>query len=233
MPVTSNLYTKLLEVQKSVNYLQKENSGQQFSYVSSSQVLASIKKSMDEQGLLLAPAITAHEVLQSSTKSGTAMYFTELEIEFTWINANKPDETLKIPFYSQGTDLAGEKGVGKALTYAEKYFLLKFFHIATDKDDPDAFQERNKPAPEYIKDEEKQTLIKAVADIATKASEMIGQDKSDIYKAIIKNAKINPNAATKEDAKALLKFAENYLKKVEAKHEKEEEIKKDVLKEPF
>ena len=31
-------------------------------------------------------------------------------------------------------DIAGEKGVGKALTYGKKYFLLKFFNIATDKD---------------------------------------------------------------------------------------------------
>ncbi|KKL28137.1 hypothetical protein LCGC14_2378110, partial [marine sediment metagenome] len=30
----------------------------------------------------------------------------------------------------------------KALTYAEEYFMLKFFNIATDKDDPDNFQKR-------------------------------------------------------------------------------------------
>ena len=36
----------------------------------------------------------------------------------------------------------GEKGVGKALTYAEKYFMLKFFNIPTDKDDPDSFQKK-------------------------------------------------------------------------------------------
>ena len=40
-------------------------------------------------------------------------------------------------FYGQGVDISGEKGVGKALTYAEKYFLLKFFNIPTDEADPD------------------------------------------------------------------------------------------------
>ena len=30
-----------------------------------------------------------------------------------------------------------EKGLGSALTYAERYFLLKYFHIATDEDDID------------------------------------------------------------------------------------------------
>ena len=30
-----------------------------------------------------------------------------------------------------------EKGLGSALTYAERYFLLKYFHINTDEDDID------------------------------------------------------------------------------------------------
>jgi hypothetical protein len=45
-------------------------------------------------------------------------------------------------WYGQGVDIAGEKGVGKAMTYAEKYFMLKFFNIPTDKDDPDSFQDK-------------------------------------------------------------------------------------------
>src|SRR5690606_10249645 len=63
----------------------------------------------------------------------------------------------KSSWYGQGIDIAGEKGVGKALTYAEKYYLLKTFNIATDKDDPDSFQDKQegtngrresrKPAP--------------------------------------------------------------------------------------
>ena len=39
-----------------------------------------------------------------------------------------------------------EKGLGSALTYAERYFLLKFFHIATDEDDIDN-EQRKKTAP--------------------------------------------------------------------------------------
>ncbi|MNT28935.1 ERF superfamily protein [compost metagenome] len=63
-------------------------------------------------------------------------------MSMTWINADEPTEQIECPWYSQGVDIAGEKGVGKALTYGEKNFILKFFNIATDKDDPDAFQHR-------------------------------------------------------------------------------------------
>lgn len=44
----------------------------------------------------------------------------------TWINIHNPSEIVACSWYSQGVDIEGEKGVGKALTYAEKYFLLKF-----------------------------------------------------------------------------------------------------------
>lgn len=138
-----NIYQKLIEVRKKVEYLKKENKGSQYSYVSSSQVLGNIRKQLDEQNLLLIPSIVSTNVRENATKTGTLSYFTELTMNMIWINADKPDEKIEVPFYAQGVDLAGEKGVGKALTYAEKYFLLKSFNIATDKDDPDAFQKKH------------------------------------------------------------------------------------------
>lgn len=145
-----NIYQKLVEVRKAVPYLQKEAEGQQYKYVGSSQVLSSVRSKMDELGLLLTVKVLGHnvngETVENTDKYGkikkTTTFFTELDLEFTWINAENPEETLTLPFYGQGVDIAGEKGVGKALTYAEKYFLLKQFNIATDKDDPDSFQQK-------------------------------------------------------------------------------------------
>jgi len=136
-----NIYQKLIEVRKTVPYLKKDNTGNQFKYVSSSQTLGTLKEKMDEMGLLLIPGIKSKNVSDHSTKSGGHEYFTELEMQFTWVNSEKPDETIVCDWYGQGLD-TGEKGVGKALTYSEKYFLLKFFNIATDKDDPDSFQDK-------------------------------------------------------------------------------------------
>lgn len=151
-----NIYQKLVEVRKSVPYLQKSADGPQFKYVSSSQVLANVKAKMDELNLLLIPRITKHEVREYiKGDKGTVTYFTELEIEFTWINADAPEEKVSCEWYGQGIDIAGEKGVGKALTYAEKYFMLKFFNIPTDKDDPDSFQDK------HTNEEKKQKLTEA------------------------------------------------------------------------
>lgn len=151
-----NIYEKLIEVRKAVPYLQKEAKGHQYNYVSSSQVLSAVRRRMDEVGLMLIPTITNTKVTAENDGKRTT-YFTELWIDFTWVNAEKPDETVKSSWYGQGIDIAGERGVGKALTYAEKYYLLKTFNIATEKDDPDSFQDKQestngrresrKPAP--------------------------------------------------------------------------------------
>ncbi|WP_255258492.1 ERF family protein [Bacillus wiedmannii] len=144
-----NIYQKLVEVRREVEYLQKKESGQQYSYVSSSQVLAALREKLNELNMLLIPKIINKNVRedtvsyeQNGRPKNTTTYFTELDLEYTWVNADKPDETIVCPWYEQGVDIAGEKGVGKALTYAEKYFMLKFFNIPTDKDDPDAFQQK-------------------------------------------------------------------------------------------
>jgi len=152
-----NIYQKLIAVRKSTPYLQKESQGTQYKYVGSSQVLAALKAKMDELQLLLIPRVTGHKVLESvveqhekdtnNVTKRTTTYFTELDMTMTWVNAEEPEETIECPWYGQGVDIAGEKGVGKALTYAEKYFMLKFFNVPTDKDDPDAFQAKHEDKP--------------------------------------------------------------------------------------
>ena len=143
------LHKKLLEVRKSVPYIEKESgAGFQFKYVSSTAVLAALRKAMDDQGLLLIPKVISNSVTFLDRGEGKAKaVFTELVMEYTWVNTDKPGEQLACSWYGQGIDFASERGVGKALTYAEKYFLLKFFNIPTDRDDPDSVQEKVSAGP--------------------------------------------------------------------------------------
>lgn len=150
-----NIYQKLIEVRKAVPYLQKDSQGQQYKYNSSSQVVAAVRAKLDELKLLLITEIAGHtlhaetieyiertenkeKIIEKPKKTTT--YFTEVDLLMIWVNAEAPEEMIKIPWYAQGVDIAGEKGVGKAVTYGEKTFLLKQFNIATDQMDVDAFQ---------------------------------------------------------------------------------------------
>jgi hypothetical protein len=180
-----NIYQKLLEVRKAVPFLKKDNAGYQFKYVSSSQTLGALREAMDANGLVLIPKVTGERVLDHTTKKGDHNYFTILNMEFTWVNIEDPKEMVVCPWVGQGLD-DGEKGVGKALTYAEKFFLLKFFNIPTDKDDPDANQKKpeNDKAPnsqpEILKDKPKakpgeQVVSVMIKNVESKAGEKNGK----------------------------------------------------------
>lgn len=133
-----NLCEKLLEMQRKVDGLIKDgkNLSDKYDFASDENVLDRFRPMMDELGLLLIPSVRDARVHEGTTRSGTARFLTEVFCTMTWRDAES-GETLEVPWYAQGVDLAGEKGVGKAYTYGEKYFLLKFFHVPTRKDDPD------------------------------------------------------------------------------------------------
>ena len=134
----TTIYEKLLEMQRRVDNVVRDgkNTSDKYDFASDENVLDTFRPLMDELGLLLIPSVTGAQLHEGTTRSGTVRYLTEMVINMCWHDVETGEE-LTVPWYAQGVDLAGEKGVGKALTYAEKYFLLKFFHVATKKDDPD------------------------------------------------------------------------------------------------
>lgn len=67
------------------------------------------------------------------TKSTT--FFTRVKTEYTFLNIDKPEERFTTIVFSEGID-PGDKGSGKAMTYADKYALMKAYKISTG-DDPD------------------------------------------------------------------------------------------------
>lgn len=133
-----NIYEKLLEMQKQVDMIIKDakNLSDKYDFVSNENVLERFRPMMNEYGLLLIPVIERAELHEGTTKSGTTRFMTEIWPKWIWHDVESGEE-VQVLWYGQGVDLAGEKGVGKAVTYAEKYFLLKFFHVPTKKDDPD------------------------------------------------------------------------------------------------
>lgn len=142
-----NLYQKLVEIQKSVRALSKNsNAGfgaSSYQYVSGSKVLDFIRPKMDELGILLSQQIDSieNERIDYQVKSGEkSELLSKVMMTFTWIDAES-GEMFSVPFGANGMN-NWDKGLGSALTYAERYFLLKFFHIATDEDDVDALPPR-------------------------------------------------------------------------------------------
>lgn len=85
----------------------------------------------------------------TTTKTNTL--FMRLETIYRFVNIEKPEEYVDITTYGDGLD-TGDKAPGKAMTYADKYALMKAYKISTG-DDPD-----KDPSPEsgYKKAETKE-----------------------------------------------------------------------------
>ena len=139
MPV----YKKMHQVQSAMRSLSANEEGQtggaKYGYVSGAKLLGIIRPLMDKYGLLLTQEVLGitNDPITYSTRNGekTEM-FTTTHIRFTWIDV-EDGSTLVNEFYANGMN-SWDKGLGSALTYAERYYLMKTFHIATDEDDIDA-----------------------------------------------------------------------------------------------
>ncbi len=104
---------------------------------------------MDEHGLLLKQEVISidNDRMDYKTGIGTTWEKEKSEIlskvmmRFTWIDSETGETDVNL-FGANGQN-DWEKGLGSALTYAERYFLLKYFHIATDEDDIDNPNRKN------------------------------------------------------------------------------------------
>lgn len=87
----------------------------------------------------------------TTTKTNTL--FMRIETIYRFVNVEKTDEFVDITTYGDGLD-TGDKAPGKAMTYADKYALMKAYKISTG-DDPD-----KDPSPEsgYKKAETKEEV---------------------------------------------------------------------------
>ncbi len=144
---TQNIYQKLLTIQQKIVGLGKDKSAFNYKYVTGDKVLGEIKPLMNSLGLILKQEVLSIENTRQDydTKNGRkSEILSKVMMKFTWVDCEtgEKDENL---FGANGQN-DWDKGCGSAYTYAERYFLLKYFHIATDEDDIDN-PDRNTTAP--------------------------------------------------------------------------------------
>jgi len=142
-----NLYQKLLTIQQKINGLGKDKATFNYKYVTGDKLLGEVKPMMNDLGLILKQEVLSIENTRQDyqTKNGSkSEILSKVMMQFTWIDTETGEKDVN-SFGANGQN-DWEKGLGSALTYAERYFLLKYFHIATDEDDIDNDQRQTTPA---------------------------------------------------------------------------------------
>jgi len=137
-----NLKQKLVAIRKTIGPLQKTEKGNQGAqYVDPAVLLLKIRDGMDKHGVLLMPQVdesTMEQIKQPTKNNKDNMgFFGTFKMMFIWVDSES-DEKIIVPWFSSASHLTDPAMCfGGALTYTERYFLLKFFQIPTTKDDPE------------------------------------------------------------------------------------------------
>ena len=134
-----NLLKKLHNIQCAIDKLAKDANGYNYKYTSGDTVLNAIRPLMNQYGLLLKPEIievknAPMEYINNYGKHKKEV-LSEVKFKFTWIDIES-GETDTGEWSANGMN-EFERGIGSAATYAERYYLLKYFHIPSDEDDVD------------------------------------------------------------------------------------------------
>ena len=171
-----SIYQKLAGIRKMVEVIRKNKSGYNYKYVSEDEILARVTAGMDKYHVLLYPGIVPNTAVITPynytkikyAKNGDKMeesineVLVNADMTFTWVNLDNPSDQLVVPWVIVGQQGDASQAVGSGLSYLHRYFMLKFFQIATPDDDPDNWRSKKMEAAEA---EERQIVNGLVDEI--------------------------------------------------------------------
>lgn len=142
-----NIFEKMAAITAELNVVAKNlkvgEGKASYKAVGEADVLAAVKPCEAEHGVYSYPV--SRKVIDSDVLTTTKVYngqestitklFMRVETVYRFVNIEKPEEYVEITTYGDGVD-ANDKAPGKAMTYGDKYALLKAYKIITG-DDPD------------------------------------------------------------------------------------------------
>ena len=210
-----NLMEKIGKVRASAGgVLKKSRSGYGYTYTPEEDILLAISKEMEKQHLSLFPSIvpqtmtvTPYSYKKTKYDKVNKKYYEETcneileqaDMVFTWVDNDNPNDRLEIPFALVGQQSDASQCFGSGLTYANRYFLLKFFNIATTSDDPDDL--KAKKAREAAESE-----ARALKEIIDQIHTLVNNKTTDKNKNEIKNICAKMIDKTGKDGKPVVDY---------------------------
>ena len=141
---TMNLYEKMSAIVNELGTVAKNLSvdlgkGKTYKAVQEKDVLDAIKPLEEKYRIYSYPKerkVIDNCQLEKETSYGiTRSLYMRIETTYEFVNIDNPEERITMISYGDGID-SGDKAPGKAMTYSDKYSLLKAYKVATG-DDPD------------------------------------------------------------------------------------------------
>ena len=136
------VYEKILAVMSAVNYLNKDGfvetgKGKGYKALTDEKVLAAVRPALVAAGLVILPVKMEQQRTDEQVKaydgSTKTNRITDVSVTYRIINVSNPDDFVEVVSSGTGVDTQ-DKGIGKAMTYAEKYAILNSFLIPSGED---------------------------------------------------------------------------------------------------
>lgn len=114
----------------------------QYKAVGEADILAAVKPLEAKHGVYSYPV--SREVIESGTMEKDGKYgksvqlYLRIKVTYRFLCIDTPDSFIEIESFGDGVDTQ-DKAPGKAMTYADKYALMKAYKIITG-DDPDQYE---------------------------------------------------------------------------------------------
>ena len=191
-----NIYQKLAKIREMVEVMQRNASGYGYKYVTDVDLLAKISVGMKEYGVSLIPQVVPntgkvdqYQYTKIKKDKAEPVYeiITSADLLFTWVNDEKPEERIEVPWWATGQQSDASQSFGSGLTYSYRYFLLKYFGVATPNDDPDNWRSKQKEAEDEA---EQRAKAEANKEIEAKRKEITELGKDAIGKKKITGPKL-------------------------------------------
>ena len=167
--MADNIYKKMSAVTTELTAVAKNlNVGigkSAYKAVGEADVLAAVKPLEEKHGIYSYPysrkiveadLITTSSEYQGKVTEKTNRYL-RIETVYRFVNIDNPEEYIDITTYGDGID-SQDKAVGKAMTYSDKYALLKAYKIITG-DDPDQFKSEEGKTEKKLTNREKVIIL--------------------------------------------------------------------------
>lgn len=136
-----NIYQRIADVMRDVQYLTKDDEvdagmGKKYRAITEEKVTRTVRESMVKNGLVMFPTVMqthlTSETVQTA-KGERINRITHIDVDYVIANVDEPSEQIVVASSGTGVDTQ-DKGIGKAMTYAYKYALLRTFAIPTGED---------------------------------------------------------------------------------------------------
>lgn len=198
-----NIYQKLAKIRRPVEVLQKNKSGYGYKYVTEDVILSKITGLMNKLGVSLIPSIPSGTLnVEPYTYSKTKMtkngqtyeekvneVLVRCDMEWHWVNNDNPTDRVIVPWAMVGQQSDASQAFGSGLSYASRYFMLKYFNVATSDEDPDSWRTAQKEAEQAEEREIAEKIIEQVHAIVTSRLEQKPDDKTEVIAVVKKYAK--------------------------------------------